>query len=65
MFTYKALQGNGVWDVWGQWESCSVTCDVGLEVRHRQCSNKEENSYYCSGSTTEYRLCLLQPCSSE
>ncbi|XP_060583745.1 coadhesin-like isoform X2 [Ruditapes philippinarum] len=58
-----ALQGNGVWDVWGQWESCSVTCNVGLEIRHRQCSNKEENSYYCSGSTTEYRLCLLQPCS--
>nr|XP_039268102.1 A disintegrin and metalloproteinase with thrombospondin motifs adt-1-like isoform X2 [Styela clava] len=48
----------GVWDDWGRWGKCSVTCGTnGVETRERKCIGGEPGGPGCSGSATRTRPC--------
>ncbi|XP_052240654.1 coadhesin-like [Dreissena polymorpha] len=36
---------DGGWSSWGSWQSCSVTCGVGLKLRGRTCTNPSPFAY--------------------
>lgn len=44
--------------LWGQWDSCSVTCGGGEEIRSRQC----QGGITCSGVTEQKRVCNTDLC---
>ncbi|SBS98539.1 thrombospondin related sporozoite protein, putative [Plasmodium malariae] len=45
---------------WSEWSACSKTCDVGVKMRVRT-SSKKENSADCS-KLTETSICFLEAC---
>ena len=49
---------------WGEWQTCSVTCDVGTQVRERECSNPtpQHGGDTCMGASSESRECTEIPC---
>lgn len=55
---------HGGWTQWFSWESCSVTCGVGVQRRHRNCSNPVPDHFgdHCFGDTMDDRICSLEPC---
>ncbi|XP_060565047.1 hemicentin-1-like [Ruditapes philippinarum] len=57
---------HGGWTRWSNWESCSVTCDSGIQKRHRNCSNPVPDRYgdHCFGDTMDARLCMPGPCAN-
>lgn len=57
---------NGGWGTWYQWEPCSVTCDVGIQRRHRNCSNPYPEIFgdHCFGDVLDVRICLPAPCAN-
>ncbi|XP_045208717.2 coadhesin-like [Mercenaria mercenaria] len=57
---------HGGWTLWSEWEKCSVTCDVGIQRRHRNCSNPYPSKYgdHCFGDTLDDRICMPGPCSN-
>ncbi|XP_028141007.1 ADAMTS-like protein 1 [Diabrotica virgifera virgifera] len=48
-----------VWDHWGKWSACSVTCGVGKITRWRHCISNE-----CAPGEKEAQIktCTLKPC---
>ncbi|XP_070579556.1 uncharacterized protein [Ptychodera flava] len=73
-YTYKctvsgdssACPVDGGWSSWREWGPCTVTCDVGIRVRHRQCNKPlpKNGGNYCIGEDTEVTDCHLQKCMS-
>ncbi|XP_060579784.1 coadhesin-like [Ruditapes philippinarum] len=57
---------HGGWTKWSSWDACSVTCGVGIERRHRNCSNPipDRNGLPCFGDTLDDRICLPGPCAN-
>ncbi|XP_060586448.1 uncharacterized protein LOC132742139, partial [Ruditapes philippinarum] len=57
---------HGGWTKWSNWNACSATCGVGIERRHRNCSNPipDRNGLQCFGDTLDDRICLLRPCAN-
>ncbi|XP_045191151.2 thrombospondin-1-like [Mercenaria mercenaria] len=57
---------DGSWSDWASWETCSTTCDVGLQTRHRNCSSPAPLGHgrQCLGEDSEHRLCMPGPCSN-
>ncbi|XP_060552963.1 hemicentin-1-like isoform X1 [Ruditapes philippinarum] len=57
---------HGGWTKWSNWDACSVTCGVGIERRHRNCSNPipDRNGLQCFGDTLDDRICLPGPCAN-
>ncbi|XP_060580102.1 thrombospondin-1-like, partial [Ruditapes philippinarum] len=57
---------HGGWTQWSNWDACSVTCGVGIERRHRNCSNPipDRNGLQCFGDTLDDRICLPGPCAN-
>ncbi|KAK6167247.1 hypothetical protein SNE40_021325 [Patella caerulea] len=55
---------DGMWSPWGEWESCSITCGVGLRYRSRTCSNPlpANGGKVCHGETRESSSCAAQAC---
>ena len=55
---------NGGWSGWGIWESCSVTCDMGIQKRHRSCSNPFPSALglHCFGEAIDVRICRPGAC---
>lgn len=49
-----------VWELWGEWSLCSVTCGTGQQERHRECEG--EKRIVCLGSSNETRTCDRDPC---
>ena len=43
------FQVDGVWDSWGEWEPCSVTCGGVNQTRERQCiwSDETQKGQHC------------------
>ena len=58
---------NGGWSVWSSWGSCSVSCGMGLQHRHRLCNNPipAGEGKICPGDTGEVTLCNEGPCSDD
>ncbi|XP_060595435.1 coadhesin-like [Ruditapes philippinarum] len=55
---------HGGWEVWSSWESCPVTCDIGIQKRHRSCTNPSplRHGDHCFGDTIDVKLCKQKPC---
>ncbi|XP_069932953.1 SCO-spondin [Oryctolagus cuniculus] len=49
--------GLGVWDSWGPWEDCSVSCGGGEQLRSRHCPRPP-----CPGNARQSRTCHTQVC---
>ena len=60
--TFNEVHGN--WSLWSEWETCSVTCDGGLQRRLRNCDNPPPafGGDDCSGESEEIRSCNEIPC---
>ncbi|XP_053387921.1 neurogenic locus notch homolog protein 1-like [Mercenaria mercenaria] len=57
---------HGGWSLWAEWGKCSVTCDMGLQSRSRDCSNPVPNRFgdHCFGQNRDTRLCMPMACSN-
>ncbi|XP_053390901.1 thrombospondin-2-like [Mercenaria mercenaria] len=57
---------HGGWSGWSQWGVCSVTCDMGLQRRSRNCSNPVPSlaGNYCFGDSLDNKLCMPAPCAN-
>ncbi|XP_045179368.2 semaphorin-5A-like [Mercenaria mercenaria] len=57
---------HGGWAEWLKWEACSVSCDIGIQRRHRTCSNPAPERFgdHCYGDTMDDRLCFPGPCAN-
>ncbi|KAL5017646.1 hypothetical protein ScPMuIL_007235 [Solemya velum] len=53
---------DGVWEEWGDWEVCPVTCGGGNHSRYRMCTEPLFGGENCSGLNVEIRECEMQPC---
>ncbi|XP_060553951.1 A disintegrin and metalloproteinase with thrombospondin motifs adt-1-like [Ruditapes philippinarum] len=55
---------DGEWADWTQWSVCSVTCEVGKQVRSRTCSKPSpaHGGQDCIGNKTEAKGCQKQLC---
>ncbi|XP_060566969.1 coadhesin-like [Ruditapes philippinarum] len=55
---------HGGWAGWSSWESCPVTCDIGIQKRHRTCTNPSplRHGDHCFGDTSDVKLCKQKPC---
>ncbi|PAA59987.1 hypothetical protein BOX15_Mlig017207g2 [Macrostomum lignano] len=47
------------WSRWGDWEPCSASCGLGVQLRQRRCDNPpaQYDGRPCDGSATETRPC--------
>ncbi|XP_060558845.1 coadhesin-like [Ruditapes philippinarum] len=57
---------HGGWSKWSHWESCSVTCDIGIQRRHRNCSNPYPARFgdHCFGESMDDKICTPGPCAN-
>nr|XP_022294190.1 A disintegrin and metalloproteinase with thrombospondin motifs adt-1-like [Crassostrea virginica] len=55
---------DGSWTPWGAWTTCSITCDQGMHVRFRSCSNPSPASggSDCIGQSHSVESCTLTSC---
>ncbi|CAB3990632.1 A disintegrin and metallo ase with thrombospondin motifs adt-1-like isoform X2, partial [Paramuricea clavata] len=55
---------NGGWSTWSSWSSCSTTCNAGLQMRSRKCSNPvpKHGGKDCKGTNTVKKKCMMVPC---
>ncbi|XP_041359749.1 SCO-spondin-like isoform X3 [Gigantopelta aegis] len=53
---------DGVWDVWSDWDSCSLTCGGGIQWRTRNCTGPFYGGQDCAGSANQSRDCNAQLC---
>ena len=47
----------GIWNSWGDWSICSVTCGHGYKVRTRTCMVEQ---VLCEGDNNDYSTCSVQ-----
>ncbi|XP_060594094.1 A disintegrin and metalloproteinase with thrombospondin motifs adt-1-like [Ruditapes philippinarum] len=57
---------HGGWTGWENWGACSVTCDVGVQRRVRNCTNPYPSRFgdHCFGDPLEYKICMQGPCTN-
>ncbi|CAG2194239.1 Hemicentin-1,Neurotrypsin,Scavenger receptor cysteine-rich domain superfamily protein,Coadhesin,Adhesion G protein-coupled receptor B3,Thrombospondin-2,Thrombospondin-1,Mucin-like protein,Scavenger receptor cysteine-rich type 1 protein M160,Scavenger receptor cysteine-rich type 1 protein M130,A disintegrin and metalloproteinase with thrombospondin motifs adt-1,Adhesion G protein-coupled receptor B1,Deleted in malignant brain tumors 1 protein [Mytilus edulis] len=55
---------DGEWSEWSSWDICSVTCNGGVQDRHRKCDHPQPSNggMYCNGTTIESRSCNIVSC---
>ena len=56
---------DGVWEEWGIWGDCSVTCGGGQRLRMRVCIDPLYGGSECQGNTTYNEVCNSNPCPSK
>ena len=47
---------------WGEWTTCSATCDTGLKQRNRIKEVAETGGGTCTGGPIESKLCNEKDC---
>ncbi|XP_057294929.1 SCO-spondin-like [Hydractinia symbiolongicarpus] len=54
----------GTWTQWGQWSTCSKTCDMGARSRSRTCTDPfpANAGNDCVGSSTSTSTCKIADC---
>ncbi|XP_045179462.1 A disintegrin and metalloproteinase with thrombospondin motifs adt-1-like [Mercenaria mercenaria] len=57
---------HGGWTKWQDWETCSVSCDIGIQRHHRTCTNPVPDRFgdNCYGDTMDVKLCFPGPCAN-
>ncbi|KAG8182020.1 hypothetical protein JTE90_013951 [Oedothorax gibbosus] len=55
---------DGHWSAWSDWQPCTVTCGVGVQVRTRECNNPEPlyGGNFCYGTDTDSQDCSAVEC---
>ncbi|XP_060571136.1 semaphorin-5B-like [Ruditapes philippinarum] len=55
---------DGNWADWSEWSACDVTCDVGIHIRKRTCTNPAPayQGLMCVGNDTETKRCNNMLC---
>ncbi|OWF34851.1 Hemicentin-1 [Mizuhopecten yessoensis] len=53
---------DGVWELWGTWGQCSVTCANGTQWRDRECVGPFYGGANCTGPTNDSQDCYPRPC---
>lgn len=55
---------HGGWTTWSNWGACSVTCEFGIQRRHRNCTNPYPSRFgdHCFGDTMDDRVCMVKAC---
>lgn len=55
---------NGDWGPWSPWDTCSVTCDGGVQNRKRLCNSPPPmyGGKDCVGDEKESQLCNKEAC---
>ncbi|XP_034234598.1 hemicentin-1-like isoform X2 [Thrips palmi] len=55
---------DGGWSTWSEWSACSVTCDAGVQIRHRECNSPEpaHGGQVCVGPFSDTKNCYNEPC---
>ncbi|KAL4234153.1 Angiopoietin-1-like [Mactra antiquata] len=55
---------DGNWSEWGAWGRCSASCEIGIQIRDRTCSNPKPDNLgnHCFGPNRGSRLCDNGPC---
>lgn len=53
---------DGGWSDWSDWGACSKTCEQGLKVRRRTCTNPvpQYGGKMCQGNPNEFGNCILK-----
>ena len=67
MFANKAryfVLVDGVWSLWSDWDTCTVTCGGGTQNRMRTCDNPApaNGGANCVGDSTEPSNCNTDGC---
>lgn len=68
MYCISVCVVDGGWSNWTEWSLCSVSCEVGSQVRTRVCDNPAPayDGVDCIGDNSETRNCvLLEKCPSK
>jgi len=60
------LKVDGMWADWSEWSSCNVTCEGGIRIKHRTCTNPHPKfgGLPCVGSDSDTSVCNDNPCPS-
>ncbi|XP_069128273.1 SCO-spondin-like isoform X2 [Argopecten irradians] len=53
---------DGVWELWGAWGECSVTCANGTQWRDRDCIGPFYGGANCTGPYNSSQDCFPRPC---
>ena len=55
---------HGGWSSWHTWSSCSNTCSIGTQSRHRSCDNPipQLTGNHCFGDNVDFRSCFIKSC---
>lgn len=53
---------DGVWNVWSNWTTCSLTCGNGTQSRNRTCIGPYYGGLNCSGAENDFRDCNTFHC---
>ncbi|KAL4216648.1 Hemicentin-1 [Mactra antiquata] len=63
-FTATPCPVNGKWSEWSHWDSCSTSCEAGIQTRTRTCTNPKPDHQgdHCFGPNVDARLCDEGPC---
>ena len=56
---------DGVWQMWGAWSTCPVSCGGGAVSRHRSCDGPFHGGKDCLGNLAETQPCGSDPCPSK
>merc|ERR1712226_536179 len=57
----QAVDGN--WQKWSDWDGCSSSCGVGVQYRHRICTQpKNGGRNLCKGNQFDSQLCNTKEC---
>lgn len=61
-FSFAWIIVDGVWDDWGPWKDCDVTCGGGNQTRERTCTGPFYGGAPCNGSWNDTQECNTFPC---
>ncbi|XP_053385394.1 hemicentin-1-like isoform X2 [Mercenaria mercenaria] len=55
---------HGGWSDWSNWGTCPVTCGMGIQKRHRTCTNPSplRYGYHCFGDALDVKSCMQSSC---